>query len=112
MRKLALATAGIFLLAPALADASQPAQPAVTPPTTAPTEAAPAPKPDEPVAGQAPAPAAKPAAPADTACVSPGKSSSTDAKAAHPSAKVGKDTGEIPPPRKKAPSDACASQPD
>lgn len=112
MKKLALATAGIFLLAPALADASQPTQPAETSPATSPTQAAPAQKPDEPVTAQPPASASKPAAQTDTSCVSPGKSSNSDAKVTHPSAKVGKDTGELPPPRKKAPSDACASQPD
>jgi hypothetical protein len=112
MKKLALATAGIFLLAPAPADASQPTQPAETPPATTAAPAAPAQKPDEPVTGQPSVPPAKPGAQTDTTCLSPGKSSNNDAKAAHPSAKVGKDTGELPAPRKKPPSDACASQPD
>jgi len=113
MKKLAIATAGIFLLAPALADASQPAQPPQTSPTTgslqpAPAEAAPAQKPDEPVTGQPAASASKDAPTAPATCASSGSSD----KAAHPSAKVGKDTGELPPPRKKSSSGACASQPD
>lgn len=112
MKKLAFATAGIFLLAPALADASQPTPPAETAPATSAIQAAPAQKPDEPVTGQLPASAAKPVAQTDATCVSQGKSSNSDARATHPSAKVGKDTGELPPPRKKAPIDACASQPD
>lgn len=112
MKKLALATAGIFLLAPALAGASQPTQPAEPPSATGPTNAAPAQKPDEPVTAQPSASAAKPGVQTDTACVSPGKSSNSEARVVHPSAKVGKDTGELPPPRKKPQSDTCASQPD
>ena len=108
MKKLALATAGIFLLAPVLANAAQPSQPAQTAPGSEPAQTAPmtAPaKPDEASAPQAPADAPKSAAGAKATC----SAKSTDAEPAHPSAKVGKDTGELPPPRKKT---SCTSQPD
>jgi hypothetical protein len=95
--------AGVMLLAPATAVGSQPTQ-------TAPTQGAN--QTQSPVNAQQPTANPKDTGQADPACDATGKSSSTDAKSAAPSPKVGKDTGDLPPPRKKAPKDsACPTQP-
>ena len=127
MNKMALATAGIFLLAPVAAEAFQLTQSSQAPTTPGAPKAAPVQNVDEPATAQVPPAATKPAVQADepaasqappaatnggqagAACVSPGKNSGS-AATTHPSAKVGKDTGELPPPRTR-PSSSCLSQP-
>lgn len=108
MKKLALATAGIFLLAPVVANAGQPLPPAQTAPGSEPAQeaqpTAPA-KPDEPSTSKPAAETPKGAASPNATC----SGKSTDAEPSHPSVKVGKDTGDLPPPRKKP---SCTSQPD
>lgn len=99
---LALVT-GAIVLAPALAGASQPAQ---TPTGQGATQT-------QSESGTQSATAnPKHAVDADSSCAA----TSSDAKPAHPSAKVGKDTGDLPPPRKTAPKEApkqgtCGTQP-
>jgi hypothetical protein len=100
---LPLMAAGIFVLAPAAALASQPAQ---TPPgqSTTQTQAAPA--------AQPPTATSKSTGQSDPSCDTGDKSANAATKDSHPSAKVGKDTGDLPPPRKKVSKDtACAAQP-
>lgn len=107
MTKLALVSAGIIFFAPALAYASQPAQTAPSAPTApapaaaAPSAAAPA-KADDPASPES-TPMAKNAGHASATCVS------SEARTEHPSAQVGKDTGVLPPKRKRP---ACTSQPE
>ena len=102
MKKLALMTAGIFLLAPVVANGSQPAPG---------TPAQAAPKADGAANTQESTATPKNTGQPDAACDTSAKSSSTDTKTSAPSAKVGKDTGEVPPPRKKASSDAACPTP-
>lgn len=115
MKRLALATAATFLLAPALVHASQPTRHDLASPATAPDQAASAQsedKPGEPATAQAPVASPTGTGEDGATCSASGKSSNGEARA-HSSAKVGKDTGELPPPRKKASNDgSCASQPD
>ena len=104
MTRLALMAAGITLLTPTITAASQPAQ---TPPAQAQTST------DAPAdTQQSAATGPKSKGAADTTCDTSSKSASGEAKVAVPSAKVGKDTGESPPPRKKPSTDAaCSAQP-
>jgi hypothetical protein len=90
---LALLAAGAIVLTPPIPAASQPAKPA-TDSTQTQSTGQPA-----PAASDAAKPAATPDAACDTAAGKAGKSG--DAQAAKPSAKVGKDTGDLPPPRSK-----------
>jgi hypothetical protein len=102
---LALAAAGAMILAPAIAAASQPAQPADPSSTQA----------QSPAKGQASG-TKKSSAQTGATCGTGGKAmgKSAYAKADHdPSAMPGKDTGWVPPPRKKPasePDSGCAAQ--
>jgi hypothetical protein len=102
---LALAAAGAMVVAPAIAAAAQPVQPA----NQSSTEA------QSPAKGQT-ASTKKDSGQTALTCVPSGKAmgKSADAKAEHdPSATPGKDTGWVPPPRKRAasnPDSACAAQ--
>jgi hypothetical protein len=93
--KTTLALAALFatVLTPAIAVASQPAQPADQ-------AAPPAQNAGKPGAANAPKNTVPTAAPCDTA-----KPSSSDAKTAHvPSPPMGKNTGDLPTPKKKSSS--------
>jgi hypothetical protein len=99
---LALLTGGAIVLAPAMAAASQPTQTPTGQDATK-TQSAP----DTKDMATNPTGAADAAASCDAT-----SKSSTDTKAVHPSAKVGKDTGDLPPPRKKVSKEAtCTTQP-
>jgi hypothetical protein len=102
--KLALIGASVILLPSGIGAQSQPAQTAPAQGATQTQGAA---------NGQQPATSEKTAAQSDPACDSGSKSATADTKTAHQSAKVGKDTGDLPPPPKKKVSKdtACASQP-
>lgn len=91
---------GVIVLASATAVASQPAQNPAGP-KIQPAKAQP--KPGLTRKARPPIPKAEMRM---RPCDKANKSANGDTKPTHPSAKVGKDTGDPPPPRKKAPSDA------
>jgi hypothetical protein len=101
---LTLAIAGVMVLTPAIPAASQPAQPANQSSS----------EPQSPAKGQA-ASTKMDSGQTGTTCDTAGKAmgKSADAKADHdPSATPGKDTGWVPPARKKSVSKSdCAAQP-
>jgi hypothetical protein len=99
--ELVLATAGAMVLTPALAAASRAAQPA----NQSSTEA------QSPAKAQTPN-TKKDSGQTDTSCDTTGKTmgKSAEAKSDHdPSAMPGKDTGWVPPPRKRSPSKSDAT---
>lgn len=109
----ALMAAAIVIFAPAIATAQStqmpPAQPPAETPGTANSDTAAA---DPAANSKAADPAANTKAAettCDTADKDKGKSGEADTKSQ--SAKVGKDTGDLPPPRKKTADAACTPQP-
>ena len=101
MKILAFTTATVMALAPAIAAASQPTQ-------AAPAQASTQTKDDSTTQEST----ATPKTTEQTAtCDSSGKTATTDTKTSVPSPKVGKDTGDLPPPRKKPASNAACPSP-